>query len=81
MERDVFRQTLMRIKQIEQDQGLENFLIASTNFEEKHSMRMKEDYISFSKQMSGVYQDLSELELADLFDEQKFVGGFDGEFD
>lgn len=43
-------------------------------------MRMKEAYSSFAPEMKQVYQELSDLELADLVDFKIFVGEFDGKY-
>ena len=67
--------------------SLENFAI-STNFEDLHRMKMRED---LSAQLGKftlhpffddkiLEKELRELELADLCDLQKFDGEFDGEF-
>ena len=81
MKKDVFQRLLERAKQLEEEFGdLEKFAIISTNCNEKHTMKMKEDFSSEYKDMSAVYQELSDLELADLLDFQNFIGRFDGEF-
>lgn len=78
MKANVFDKILNRIKEIEQTQSLENFVLNTTFGTDKHKMKLKED--SFSPQLRAVYQELDDLELADLVDEQKFVGEFDGKF-
>lgn len=80
MKENVFRQTIKKVEEIEKTHGsLENYVIASTFGGEGHRMRMEEDYSSISPLMTQVYQDLYLLELADLYDWQNFVGGFDGD--
>lgn len=78
MKANVFRAILSRVEQIEQTQSLENFVLNTTFGTDKHKMKVKE--YSFASQLGEVYQDLTDLELADLVDEQKFVGEFDGKF-
>ncbi|MDE6583401.1 MAG: hypothetical protein K2K31_01965 [Clostridia bacterium] len=81
MEKDVFKALLEKAKKIEEEFGeLENFAKITTNCNEKHRMKMKEDFSSEYKDMSAVYQELYDLELADLLDFQNFIGRFDGEF-
>lgn len=63
----VFRQTEKRVQEIESKTSLEEFIIA-TNFDEKHKMKIGEKNQKFSPAMQKVYQDLSDLELADLWD-------------
>lgn len=81
MEQNVFHELEKRVEEIEKEYGsLENFVVNSTITDEKHRMRMEEQNLSTYKEMSLVYQSLSDLELADLFDFQKLAGSFDGEF-
>ncbi len=81
MEKYVFTDLLDKVEKIEEKYGsLENFAKISTNCSEKHTMKMKEDFSSKYNDMSVVYQELYDLELADLFDFQNFIGRFDGEF-
>ena len=82
MKKKVFRETLKRIFEIERKEALEEFIVAenfSSTFEsEKHRMKMREDYSSFG-QMNEVYEDLQDLERADLFDLRN-CGEFDGKY-
>lgn len=81
MEEYVFQELLERAKKLEKEFGsLENFAKISTNCNEEHRMKMKEDFSSEYSDMSAVYQELLALELADLLDFQNFIGRFDGEF-
>ncbi len=73
-----YRQILERVERIEREYGsFENFVVRSTFFDDVHRMKMKET--SFGPEMRAVYQDLVDLELADLMDNQKVIGRFDGE--
>lgn len=78
---DVFRKLDERAKEIEKRQTLEEFAIHSTNLDEKHTLKIEDNYSSIYKKMGKVYQGLSDLELADLLDYDNLVGRFDGEFD
>lgn len=81
MKENVFLELEKRVEKIEKEYGsLENFVVNSTITDEKHRMRMEGENPSLYKEMSLVYQDLFDLELADLFDFQKLAGSFDGEF-
>lgn len=81
MNKGVFRQLSKNIEKIEKQFGsLENFVVTSTNLNEKHKMKIEEDYSSTFQELLPVYQDLSELERVDLLDYHKFVGRFDGKF-
>lgn len=81
MNKGVFRQLSKNIEKIEKQFGsLENFVVTSTNLNEKHKMKIEEDYSSTFQELWPVYQDLSELERVDLLDYHKFVGRFDGKF-
>ncbi len=74
-----YRQILENVERIEKKYGsFENFVVRSTFFDDGHRMKMKET--SFGPKMQAVYQDLSDLELADLMDYQKLFGRFDGEY-
>lgn len=81
MEENVFRQIEKRVEDIEKKYGsLERYVIETTIFGEDHTMRMEEEYYSFYKENWQVYQELADLELADLLDFQKLAGLIDGEF-
>ena len=79
MEKNVYRKLLNKVKNIEAQQSLENFVKNSTNFDDEHRLRIEEDYSSTFQDMSQVYENLRELELADLLDFQKIYGRFDGD--
>ncbi|MGN1200703.1 MAG: hypothetical protein ACI4R8_00360 [Candidatus Caccovivens sp.] len=82
MKENVYRKSLKRIEKIENEHGsFENFVITSTNLNDEHRMRMEGVSLSDFQDMEQVYQDLHDLELADLFDENFFVGRFNGKFD
>ncbi len=79
MKENAFFSVVERIKKIESEFGsLEDYVIL-TNFGKKHKMRMKGVTLSDFQNMESV--DLSDLTYADLVDENKFVGRFDGKFD
>lgn len=80
MQKNVFRLILRKVKEIEKTQSLEDFVLDSTNWDERHMLRIREEYRSFAPQMGKVYQDFFDLELADLVDYKKF-GEFDGKSD
>lgn len=82
MNKNVFQEMLERAEKLEEEFGnLEKYAKVSTIGEEKHRMKMKEDFSSDYADMSAVYQELLDLEFADLLDFQNFNGRFDGEFD
>lgn len=68
MEEKNFRQIMKKVKKIERHQSLESFVLASTNLLEVHTLKMREEYSSFAPQSAKVYQELSDLEFADLVD-------------
>lgn len=79
---DKFHLMLKRIKKIEELYGsLENYVVNSTNFEGQHRMKIEEIYSSLGSEMEQVYQDLLDLELADLLDFQNLIGEVYGKFD
>ena len=80
MDKNAFWKLKKRAEELERQYGsLEEFAIQSTLGEKHHRMRMEEDYASNCPELLQVYQELSDLELAELLDEQN-LGGFDGEF-
>ena len=82
MEEKVFRSTLEKVENIEKEFGtLENYAKKSTNLDEKHRLKIEDDYSSIFQDLTQVYDDLRELELADLFDFQNLYGRFDGDND
>ncbi len=81
MKENVYRPLLERVEKIESEFGsLENFVITSTIGLDEHRMRMKGLSLSDFQEIWQVYQGLSDLELADLLDENIFVGRLNGEF-
>lgn len=81
MKKSVFHELEKKVLQIEKEySSLENFVINSTIPNEEHTMRMEEAISSTICQLQQVYQELYDLELADLVDYQNFVGRFDGKF-
>lgn len=80
MNEDVFLPIKNRVFEIEKSQSLEDFVIQSTFGEGHHRMRIEDAYASNCPRMLEVYQDLEELELADLCDFENLSGRFDGDF-
>ena len=81
MEKDDFKKLLKNVESIEKVYGsLENFVVTSTNLNDKHKMKIEEAYSSKIQELWPVYQDLSDLEFVDLLDYHKFIGRFDGKF-
>ncbi len=79
MDKNVYRKSLKRIKKLEKQHGnLENYAKVSTNFDDKHRLKIEEDYSSIYQEMTQVYNEFSDMELADLLDYQNLVGRFDG---
>lgn len=71
MKKSVFRNVLKRVKSIEENWGnLENFVLFSTFGTEKHTLKMREDFL-LEEGLEKVYENLLDLEQADLFDFQK----------
>lgn len=80
MEKDVYADLMQKVEFIEKNFGsLENFVILSTWGHGGHKLIVEEDYSS-SLDLSAVYRELSDLELADLEDYKNFLGRFDGEY-
>ena len=83
-----YKKIVEKVATLEREFGsLENFAI-STNFEDLHTMKMREklsaQYGNFTWhpffENKILRKELAKLELADLCDLQKFDGEFDGEF-
>ena len=73
------RKMLKKIEKIEREFGsLENFAISTTFCDEQHTMKIDE-HIFAQQSLMAVYQDLNDLETADLVDFQKF-GKANGNF-
>lgn len=63
-----YRKIAKKVKKIEKTFGsLQDFALSSTNFADGHKMRMEENPSSYL-QMHRVYQELDDLERADLED-------------
>lgn len=78
MRKSVFRKMENKITRLEKEYGsLEGFFI-STILPSQHMLRMKEEYASFAPTSTRVYQELSDLEHADLLDLKQ--GRKDGRF-
>ncbi len=81
MNKNVFHEMLEKAEKLEKEYGsLERYAKVSTITSEKHKMKMKEELSSSYADMSEIYQELLDLEFADLLDFQNFNGRFDGEF-
>ncbi len=80
MNEDVFYQIKKRVFEIEKNSSLEDYVIQSTFSSEHHRMRIEDSYASNCQHLLEVYQDLKDLELADLCDYKNLSGRFNGEF-
>ena len=79
MEENVYRLLLEKVEILEKKYGiLENYVNSTTNFEDEHRLRIEEVYDFESCQRA--YQQLRELEIADLIDYRNLYGRFDGDF-
>ncbi len=77
---ELYGELLKRVEQIEKAFGsLEEYVLLTTFEGDEHRMKMEEAYAKSAEEMTQVYQDLSVLELADLFDAQNLIGRFDGD--
>ena len=80
MEKNGYAELMEKVEFIEKNFGsLENFVILSTWGQDRHRLIIEEDYSS-SLDLSAVYRDLADLEIADLEDYKNFLGRFDGEY-
>jgi len=80
MQENVYRKLEKSVAKIEKKyQSLEEFVKATTNLDDGHKMKMREDISLVFQELEQVYQQLSDLELADLVD-FKNLGRFDGEY-
>ena len=76
MKKKVFRLLIKKVKSIEKANGsLEDFVVSTTFLGVKHTMKMEDDSSVFES-LNSVYQDLSDLEMADLVDLQKNQGEY-----
>lgn len=81
MQEKTYKQLKKRVEDIEKKyQSLENFVLNSTKLTDEHKIRMEEDYSFIFKEIEQVYQELSDLELADLLDFENLIGRSDGKF-
>ena len=71
-----FLELLKKVEKIEKEYGsIKNFAILSTCKEVKHKLR-----IGRSVDLEGIYEDLSDLEYADLIDYQNLEGEYGERF-
>lgn len=82
MRKDVFDELDKRVKHLEKDYGsLENYAVKSTMLSQRHIMKMREEMASFNfQEVRLAYEDLGELEFADLLDFKEYVDKDYGEF-
>ena len=81
MQEKEYKKLEKRIREIETKyESLENYVLRTTNIDDKHKMRMKEDYSFIFSEIEEVYRDLSDLEFADLLDFENIIGRSDGKF-
>lgn len=89
---EAYKQLLKKVEQIERETSLEDFVTNSTISTDGHKMRMGDGFLSSQFGISpreqflffddkNFIKELEEFELAELCDNQKFCGEFDGEFD
>lgn len=76
MDKNIYSKTMQKVEKIEKEFGsLEDFVILSTMDKSTHRM-----IVEAFDEMGSVYQDLSELEIADLLDYQNLMGSKYGEY-
>lgn len=78
MEENVYRSMMKRVSNVEKKhESLENFVKKTTNLNDEHRLRIEgvEDF----EELKPIYDDLTELEIADLLDYQNLYGRFDGD--
>ena len=79
MEENVYRLLLERVELLEKKHGsLENFVKSTTNLNDEHRLRIEE--ICDFNNLQVAYEELRELEIADLLDYQNLYGRFDGDY-
>lgn len=79
MEKDVYQGLIDRVEEIEKRYlSIEDFVKSTTNFEDKHRLRI-EDISSHIQELQEIYDEFSELEIAELLDYQNLYGRFDGD--
>lgn len=75
-----YDEILSKVEKIEENgQSLKDFVVQSTCGDKRHKMILEEDYASIGE-LSAIYEDMRELECADLYDYQNLIGRYDGEF-
>lgn len=74
MKKNVYCHLIKSLKEIEKSYGsLENYVKLTTYKDKKHRMKI-EEISSVMSEMATVYEELKDLEYADLMDAQKFFG-------
>ena len=75
-----YDEILSKVEKIEENgQSLKDFVVQSTCGDKRHKMILEEDYASIGE-LSAIYEDMHELERADLYDYQNIIGRYDREF-
>lgn len=78
MDKNIYSKTMQKVEKIEKEFGsLEDFVILSTMDKSTHRMIVEDATFD---EMGAVYQDLSDLEIADLLDYQNLMGSKYGEY-
>lgn len=78
MNKNIYSKTMQKVEKIEKEFGsLEDFVILSTMDKSTHRMIVEDATFD---EMGAVYQDLSDLEIADLLDYQNLMGSKYGEY-
>ena len=78
MNKNIYSKTMQKVEKIEKEFGsLEDFVILSTMDKSTHRMIVEDATFD---EMGSVYQDLSDLEIADLLDYQNLMGSKYGEY-
>ena len=76
MDKNIYSKTMQKVEKIEKEFGsLEDFVILSTMDKSTHRM-----IVEAFDEMGSVYQDLSDLEIADLLDYKNLMGSKYGEY-
>ena len=78
MNKNIYSKTMQKVEKIEKEFGsLEDFVILSTMDKSTHRMIVEDATFD---EMGAIYQDLSDLEIADLLDYQNLMGSKYGEY-
>ena len=78
MDKNIYSKTMQKVEKIEKEFGsLEDFVILSTMDKSTHRMIVEDATFD---EMGAVYQDLSDLEIADLLAYQNLMGSKYGEY-